>query len=40
VFTAVYVEVPRGCCVSVAVENTSTQPITVANSNIIIERVA
>ncbi len=40
VFTAVYVEVPRGCCVSVAVENTSTQPITVANSNIIIERIA
>jgi len=40
VFTAVYIEVPRGCCVSVAVENTSTQAIDVANSNIIIERVA
>ncbi len=40
VFTAAYIEVPRGCCVSVAVENTSTQPISVQNSNIIIERVA
>lgn len=40
VFTAVYIEVPRGCCVSVAVKNTSTQAINVQNSNIIIERVA
>lgn len=40
VFTAVYIEVPRGCCLSVAVENTSDQPISVANSNLIIERVA
>ncbi len=40
VFVAVYIEVPCGCCVSVAVENTSTQSIDVANSNLIIERVA
>ena len=40
VFVAVYVEVPCGCCVSVSVENTSTQAIDVANSNLIIERVA
>lgn len=40
VFTAVYIEVPRGCCVSVSVENTSTQAINVQNSNIIIERTA
>lgn len=40
VFTAVYIEVPRGCCVNVSVENTSTQAINVQNSNIIIERVA
>lgn len=40
VFTAVYISVPRGCCVSVAVENSSTQAISVQNSNIIIERVA
>lgn len=40
VFTAVFVEVPRGCCVTVALENTSTQAINIANSNLIVERVA
>lgn len=40
VFAAVYVEVPRGCCVSVAAENTSAQAIDVQNANMIIERVA
>ena len=39
VFTAVFIEVPRGCCVTVAVENTSSQAINVANSNLIAERV-
>ena len=39
VFTAVFIEVPRGCCVTVAVENTSTQAINVANRNLIAERV-
>lgn len=40
VYTSVYVEVPRGCCVTVAVENISTQAINVANPNLIVERVA
>lgn len=40
VFTAVFISVPCGCCVTVAVENTSTQPILIANSNLIVERVA
>lgn len=40
VFAAVYVEVPRGCCMTVAVENTSTQAILVQNANLIVERVA
>ena len=40
VFAAVYVEIPRGCCATVAVENTSTQPIEVQNANLIVERVA
>lgn len=39
VFTVVFIEVPRGCCMTVAVENTSTQAINVANSNLIAERV-
>lgn len=38
VFAAVYVEVPRGCCVNVAVENTSDQTISVQNANLIVER--
>lgn len=40
VFTSVFVEVPRGCCTSVAVENVSAQAIEVQNANIIVERVA
>lgn len=40
VFVAVFIEVPRGCCLTIAVENTSTQPINVQNANMIAERVA
>ena len=40
VATAVYVDVPSGCCVSLSVRNTSTQAIDVQNANLIIERVA
>jgi hypothetical protein len=40
VFTAVFVEVPRGCCLTVAVENTSEDAINVQNANLIVERVA
>ena len=32
-------EVPRGCCVTVAVENTSGADISVQNANLIAERV-
>lgn len=39
VFASVFVEVPRGCCLTVAVENTSDQAIDVQNANLIIERV-
>ena len=35
-----YVDVPRGCCVTVAVQNTSTQAIEVQNSNLIAVREA
>ena len=43
---AVFIDVPCGCCVTIAVENTSTTdagvaiPIDVANANIVVERVA
>jgi hypothetical protein len=40
IYVAAFVEVPRGCCATVAVKNTSTQTINFANSNLIIERVA
>lgn len=40
VFSAIFVDVPRGCCVSVGVRNTSDQAINVQNANLIVERVA
>ena len=40
VFGAVYIAVPRGCCLTVGVRNTSTQAIEVQNANLIVERVA
>ena len=40
VYASVFVTVPRGCCYTVAVENTSTQAIDVQNANIIVERTA
>lgn len=35
-----YIDVPCGCCVTVAVENTSTQAIEVQNANLIVVRVS
>ena len=40
VFSAIFLDVPKGCCVQVSVKNTSTQAITVQNANLIVERVA
>ncbi len=40
VFSAVYINVPAGCCVTVGVRNTSDQAIDVQNANLIAERVA
>lgn len=40
IFVAAFIEVPRGCCVTVAAENTSTQTILFDNSNFIAERVS
>lgn len=40
VYVAAFIEVPRGCCLTIAAENTSTQAISVANANLIVERVA
>lgn len=35
-----YIEVPRGCCAHIAVENTSGEAILVANSNLVVTREA
>ena len=39
VFAAAFIEVPRGCCVTVAVKNPSTETIELENANVIVERV-
>lgn len=40
VYASVFVDVPRGCCLTVAVENTSAEPISVQNANLIVTREA
>ena len=40
IYVSAVVEVPRGCCLTVAVKNTSAQSINFANSNLTVERVA
>lgn len=40
VFSAIFLDVPKGCCSQISVRNTSDQPIEVQNANLIIERVA
>lgn len=40
VYSSVFIDVPRGCCITASVTNTSTQAIDVQNTNLIVERVA
>ena len=40
IYVAANVNVPRDCCLTVAVKNTSGQAINFANSNLIVERIA
>lgn len=40
VFAAAFIEVPRGCCVTLSVKNTSSEAIDMENANLIVERVA
>lgn len=39
IYVSALVAVPRGCCVTVAVQNTSAQAVDFANSNLTIDRV-
>lgn len=38
--SSVFIDVPRGCCATVSVTNTSDDSILVQNANLIVERVA
>ena len=40
VFGALFIDVPKNCCMTISVQNISTQPILVQNANLIVERVA
>ena len=40
VASAVFLDVPTGCCLTISVTNTSTAAVDVQNANLIIERVA
>ena len=40
VFSAIFLDIPRGCCSQISVKNTSDQAIDIQNANLIIERVA
>lgn len=41
VFTAIYIDVPKGCCYTVSVQNTGAMlPIDVQNANLIVERLS
>ena len=40
VASAIYIDVPQGCCTQISVRNTSEGEILVQNANLIIERVA
>ena len=37
---SIFIDVPRGCCATVSVKNTSTIPVEVQNANLIITREA
>ena len=40
VFASIFIDVPKGCCITVSVQNISTVPVDVMNANLIAERVA
>lgn len=40
IFVSAIVEVPKGCCLTVAMENTSNQAINIANANMVVDRIS
>lgn len=40
IYVSAIAEVPKGCCVTVAMENTSAQAVSFANSNMTVDRIS
>lgn len=40
IYVSTIVEVPRNCCLTVAIKNTSTQAVSFANSNMSVDRIS
>ena len=40
IFSAIFLDVPSGCCSQVSVKNTSDVDVNIQNANLIVERVA
>ena len=40
VFSAIFLDVPRNCCMQISVRNIGTDPVEIQNANLIVERVA
>ena len=40
VYASVFIDLPRGCCYTIAVENIGTTAVDVQNANLVIERTA
>ena len=40
VFSAIFIDVPKGCCSQISIKNITDEDIEIQNANLIIERVA
>jgi hypothetical protein len=40
VSSSIFIDVPRGCCLTASIQNTTDAAIEVQNANLIVERVA
>ena len=40
IFSSVFIDVPRGCCVTISVKNITDVDVDVQNANLIVDRVA
>lgn len=40
VYSSLYVDVPRGCCVTISVQNITADDVDVQNANLIVDRTA